>query len=124
LPSHLLNPGVIQLCDHVSNNSNPAANPGVSTGNQEHVHIANTEETNLQEVVYTENDEDGLGTNIEADLPVPNHAGATTPGSLLLDATSAQNSMPSGAESTSNPTPILTAPPGFSTARGLLDSLR
>jgi hypothetical protein len=45
LPFHLLNPSIMQLRDHVSNNCNPAANPGVSTGNQEHVHIANTEET-------------------------------------------------------------------------------
>jgi hypothetical protein len=52
MPSHLLNHGVTQLHDHVSNNSNPAANPGVSRGNQEHVHIANTKEIGLQEVVY------------------------------------------------------------------------
>jgi hypothetical protein len=118
LPSHLLNPRVIQLCDHVSNNSNLAANPGVSTGNQEHVHVANTEETNLQEAVYVANDDDDLGMDIEVDLPAPNHAGVAPPGSLPPDAASAPNSVPSGAKSTLNLAPTLSALPGFSAARG------
>jgi hypothetical protein len=119
LPPNLLNTGVIQLRDHVSNNSNPVANPSVSTRPQEHVHTTNTEEPGLQEMVHTTNIEDGPGTGTEADSPAPDHTTASTLGSWTLGAASTPNSMPPGAVSASNPVPIIgtqTDSAGFSAA--------
>jgi hypothetical protein len=75
------------LRDNVSNNSNPVANPGVSTSFQVDVHTANNE--------------DGLGVGIEEDLLAHNHVAIVTP-----------RSPSPGAASASNPT----GPVGFSVA--------
>jgi hypothetical protein len=78
----------------VSNNSNPAANPAMSTGLQEHVHTPNTEEPGLQEIVHATNTNDEPGTGTEADSHAPDHTTTATSGSQLPGAISTSNLVP------------------------------